>query len=217
MLIDLDDARYQKIISQIEPRWQTETLTSKRIDRQRASDAVANAYQFMACEVPPLYFVHEPKDAVGFLADELNAGEEMLFWADPEVWQKSIMLEMPDWKIWEELDRLIYRRESAIVAALYLGRSELLKRQIRTEFFSLVDHCIKPELWAVLACQIQFWISTDMAKHNSSAWNIFQSLVGSCGWVFPYANKAVICDRPRWLTLQCARLAAAAASKLLKS
>lgn len=41
-----------------------------------------------------------------------------------------------------------------------------------------------------------FYISILNLEYDINNWKVYQSLVKDCGWIFPYENVCIICDRP---------------------
>jgi hypothetical protein len=57
-------------------------------------------------------------------------------------------------------------------------------------------NCLEPELWASSCGLMDFFFSILKRPHNRKAWYVLQALVQHCGWVFPFARTAIVCDRP---------------------
>lgn len=63
------------------------------------------------------------------------------------------------------------------------------------------DGCIQPEALASLGSQLDFCISVLNCVHDPKTWELFQSLVSECGWIFPFDKACVVCNRPIKLCL----------------
>jgi hypothetical protein len=60
-----------------------------------------------------------------------------------------------------------------------------------------VDFSIYPELWAASkGFLFDFCISTLNCTHDSTKWELFQSLTKYCGWILPLEKVAIVCERP---------------------
>ncbi len=60
-----------------------------------------------------------------------------------------------------------------------------------------LDNCIQPELWAGGGSLLDFCISVLNCTHSyGNIWTIFQSLVKTCSWIFPYDKVCVVCSKP---------------------
>ena len=55
---------------------------------------------------------------------------------------------------------------------------------------------IKPEVWSHYGGWFDFCISVLSCEHDQRKWEAYQSLVKDCGWIFPFENVCVVCDRP---------------------
>lgn len=94
----------------------------------------------------------------------------------------------------QQTNKLLSRLESLLFSQ---GSSQLVSRLgnlIGRPLF--YNNCIRPELWASQGTLLDFWISVLNGAHNQKAWQVFQSLVSNCGWIFPYEKVCIVCDRP---------------------
>lgn len=58
------------------------------------------------------------------------------------------------------------------------------------------QNCIQSELWASQGSWLDFCISVLNCDRNPKTWQVFQSLVSNCGWIFPFGKTCIVCDRP---------------------
>jgi hypothetical protein len=72
-----------------------------------------------------------------------------------------------------------------------------LNGQLYQKLGLLADFSIYPELWAASqGFLFDFCISTLNCTHDSTKWELFQSLTKYCGWILPLEKVAIVCDRP---------------------
>ena len=45
-----------------------------------------------------------------------------------------------------------------------------------------------------------FYISVLNGDRDPVKWRAFQLLVANCGWIYPFKNTCIVCDRPRILS-----------------
>ncbi|WP_333294069.1 DUF6745 domain-containing protein [Microcoleus sp. K1-B1] len=45
-----------------------------------------------------------------------------------------------------------------------------------------------------------FYISVLNGDRDTVKWRAFQLLVANCGWIYPFENTCIVCDRPRILS-----------------
>ncbi|HHP7243204.1 MAG TPA: DUF6745 domain-containing protein, partial [Elainellaceae cyanobacterium] len=67
------------------------------------------------------------------------------------------------------------------------------------EFICQLDDKISSMTWCANACWMNFCISVLDCDHDPTRWQIYQSLLKECGWIFPYQQVCIVCDRPRVL------------------
>lgn len=100
-------------------------------------------------------------------------------------------------KILTRLEKLLEnQRSSQLVSRL----GNLLGRPL---FYS---NCIHSELWASNGGWLDFCISILSGNHDPKKWQIFQSLVSNCGWIFPFENTCILCSRPIQLSFDSQHL-----------
>jgi len=63
------------------------------------------------------------------------------------------------------------------------------------------SNCINSELWAVDASYFESYIYMFDGVNHHKKWQLFQSLVINCGWIFPYEHICIVCERPIKLSL----------------
>ena len=69
-----------------------------------------------------------------------------------------------------------------------------LGNQIRRHLF--YQNGLYSEQLSRLGCWLDICISTFHCAHASDRWQNFQALVSAAGWIFPYENLCIVCDRP---------------------
>ncbi len=82
-----------------------------------------------------------------------------------------------------------------------------LSRQLHCR---LLDHLVKqfgqsieflpksiaPERWACRGSLYDYYFSVLNCKYEQKKWQLFQSIVKHCGWIYPFERIALVCDRP---------------------
>ena len=58
------------------------------------------------------------------------------------------------------------------------------------------NNCIQAELWASHGSGLDYCISVLNCAHDQRKWQVFQSLVSNCGWIFPFEKTCIVCARP---------------------
>ncbi len=73
--------------------------------------------------------------------------------------------------------------------------------EISIKLLCLWSYPIPTELWSSYVAGIDFCISVLNCNYSSDDWQILESIVKHCGWIYPLRNICIICDRPRKLLL----------------
>lgn len=207
-------------------KWRDLALSTQALNLTQAQTAVENAYAEIGKEKPSVLFFASPFSAISVLIDLqlsqqfgglLNSLNDLYF--EPyfqemfEVYFRKITYQnrlyiyhKHAW--WESVRRqlnLFYRCQIHRKIATQLHGDRFLHKQIlritskelrplncygnyssgKIELWSgAVDFCIK-----VLACG------------DSRQWQLIESLIQSCGWIFPLDGIALICARPTKLLI----------------
>lgn len=98
------------------------------------------------------------------------------------------------------LSRLTTLLESQRSSQLVSRLGSLLGRRL------FYNNCIHPELWASQGSWLDFCRSVLNGNCDPKKWQVFHSLVSSCGWIFPYEKTCIVCDRPIKLCFDSNRL-----------
>jgi|GEM_PF-2226141 len=196
-------------ISKYLEKWQNFALSIKRIDRQQAENVIKTVYQWHNKPEPSIIFCESPHAA----------------------WSTDIFKKQKSWQSWagivttleEQLKKqleanfLVQLRRKYGNPDIFLleNSSELLLRNLDSEFgrnsfswirwagdirlFMVHNH---PELWAFEGGYLDFCFSVLGCSYDKSTWHIFQEVVQHCGWIYPYKNVCLVCERPTKISLK---------------
>ncbi len=56
--------------------------------------------------------------------------------------------------------------------------------------------CLKPELLAVMACEIDYYDSVVNCVESPREWKLWQGIISNTGWFFPYENFCFVSNHP---------------------
>jgi hypothetical protein len=99
-------------------------------------------------------------------------------------------------KLWRKLNKQLNKKlEKQLRWQLWLQLWGQLRSQLPTEhkFYSLYPLLTS---WIGNACWFDFCISVLDCNCEQSKWEVFQSLIKDCGWIFPLTNTVAVCARP---------------------
>lgn len=157
-------------------KWRAIALQPGLIDRQKATQAIKTAYDLFRLKEPNILFFDSPNAALNALlsqpGSQLGKQLEGKFWSDLE--SQASQLESQVSQLWRQLK---HHLESELRIPPYIK-------------------WINPELWACGGAWFDFSISVLNCVHQPRKWEVFQSLVKYCGWIFLFEKIAIVCDRP---------------------
>ncbi len=61
--------------------------------------------------------------------------------------------------------------------------------------------CLQPEIWSRVCCNYDYEISVLEFEHDQRRWNVLRELICGCGWLIPYEDVCIVCERPISLEL----------------
>ncbi|MGL6337911.1 MAG: DUF6745 domain-containing protein [Waterburya sp.] len=115
------------------------------------------------------------------------------------------LVEQIDNKLWGELNDFL---ENQLGNKLWEQLNDLLwiqhKLNAQTKFepsIELIYNCISSKVWAAYGCYSDFCISILNCEFYLKEWEVFQSLIKYCGWIFPYENVCIVSAHPHIMSL----------------
>ncbi|MBD0345727.1 MAG: hypothetical protein ICV63_13070 [Coleofasciculus sp. Co-bin14] len=78
---------------------------------------------------------------------------------------------------------------------LYCRLIEHLVKQFG-QSIEFLPKSIAPERWACRGSLYDYYFSVLNFKYEQKKWQLFQSIVKHCGWIYPFEGIALVCDRP---------------------
>ncbi|MBE9210413.1 ankyrin repeat domain-containing protein [Nostoc sp. LEGE 06077] len=208
--IDEITPEQESLMPSYREKWQEIAFFTNRIDPQKAIAAVQSVYELLKLQTPkiqlfdslytavtvakPLYeSPHFTDDGLSF-ANQLIGKLHKKFYINNENsighWDQFISSQLrPDAN--SEIDRQL---SESLKNYFLEGKSE--------PFSSWYDfYWFVPLHW--YACEGGFFdfhfsvvSHTLFEPYDKSAWEVFQQLVQSCGWIIPFENICLVCDRP---------------------
>jgi hypothetical protein len=170
-------------------KWRKIALSSKRIDRHKAAEALNDAYTYIGLDEPKIICCDSPYAALNHPYHQIREQLCTELWVDIHTQINNQV----DAKL---LTKLLNQTSSQLETQLNFIASQL-DRQLDKEFDTeLVLNCLKPELLACYGSTFDFCISVLHCNHNQREWLIYQSLAKFCGWILFYKKTCIVCDRP---------------------
>ncbi|PMB15214.1 DUF6745 domain-containing protein [Fischerella thermalis] len=207
-------------------KWRNIALSTQRVDRKKAAEAVKEVYAFCGLATPEVVFCESPYEA---MSKALPSCENLiipslvqrllqlrlrilkLFPAQARYYQDPIAIQRPD-NINVHIHTTLYYQFLSYMKSLeqqlntdlgYLVELEIevnlsaLYHQLQNELGKQYDSNFIPAATFCSYCSwLEFWKSALNYTADQELLQLFQSLAKSCGWIFPYKRVAVVCDRP---------------------
>ncbi|MEH2046446.1 DUF6745 domain-containing protein [Nostoc sp.] len=206
-LIEKLTPEQEALIPVYREKWRAIALSTERIDREKAAEAVKSAYKIMDFDEPKILFYDSPYavfkefmlqlDNSFFNQKAYKFPEKLLFSIRDKIENKIINKEL---KIFLKQEIIVNSiRDICEIFAWILPKELDQSLYIFYERFDISIfnlNYISPELLVGDAICINFCISELKWNVFQQHWLILQNLIKNCGWIFPDKNIAIICDRP---------------------
>ncbi|MEH1856315.1 MAG: DUF6745 domain-containing protein [Nostoc sp.] len=218
-LIEKLTPEQEALIPVYREKWRAIALSTERIDREKAAEAVKAAYVAIDYEQPEIFFQDSPYAAYNWMQKRLSPqfidsylnepnslGSLFSFLFFNEL--SSILNQQFAFKLLRQLDKsFCYVVDDTLNNEIYNDLSEKFSIQLneQTEDFSLwikiqLHECFQPESHSNWMAGFDFCVSVLNIVHPQQEWKVFQSLIQECGWLFAYDDICIICDRPTKLS-----------------
>jgi len=209
-LIEKLTPEQEALIPVYRERWRKIALSTERIDREKAAEAVKAVYKFMGFDEPEIVFFDSPYAALKEFSLQLDKSlfnhkaykfeHEIRLTKVAHIQSQILNKELPiflnqEFSVNNSIDGIdIVQIFAWIIPKELHYNFENLYNQLDISIFNL--NYISPETWVGDVCYIDFCISELNCDFFQQDWLVLQNLVKNCGWVFPDEHIAIICDRP---------------------
>ncbi|MEG3846459.1 hypothetical protein QT971_04310 [Microcoleus sp. herbarium19] len=185
-------------------KWIQIMYSTETIDREKASEAVKQAYLAIDEKEPEIIFCGSPYEAVNLVLRCKSITQ--LY----EEFGVNLVERFTDKLYDKTLGSIMAQASNKLSSQLYrkawMSFSDLFKKLLESIFsheefhynedYEFLDYII----WAELAARCDFCFSVLKCKYHRRRWQALQSLTMHCGWIFPYEKVCIVCDRPRILS-----------------
>ncbi|KAF3884457.1 MULTISPECIES: DUF6745 domain-containing protein [Nostocales] len=205
------------LISSYIEKWRAIATNTNRLDSVKVTAIIHEIYQLLNVNAPLLKFTDSPYSAGLILKEFIESRnyaplnnlsqpiqkhlkEELTFqltgYSDVKVYPVQLIEKEKSNHI---LNSHLYHQFHCLLAAKV--RTQLWKQPqvwttLKTQSW-YYDYCyIAPEWWACDGCYLD-WLSNCLNwKHNPKYWELFEALIIECGWIFPFTEICIVCERP---------------------
>lgn len=203
-------------ISRYQKKWYRIALSTERIDHLKASKAIKTLYQYSNQPEPNIIFCDSPHAA--WSSDLFKQQRPWISWAgiitsleeqikkqlEPEFLFRLRMKFRDRDRKFKDID-ISLAIEAYSEGVLITLDSEFGQNSFRWRRWAGDDRLLMvhnhPELWAIEGMYLDFCFSVLGCSYDRSTWSMFQEVVQHCGWIYPYKNACIVCDRPTNISL----------------
>lgn len=169
-------------------KWLRIALSTERLDRQKATEAVKVTYANMGFPEPDILFCNSPFAAFSTFESQLKTPLENEL-------TNRIIWETQWWKLAVALrNQLSNQLEFDLERKLYKQRGKQLNIQFEQW---LVPQSLTNAMNVYI--DFDFYVSVlncTCSRLNQKTGKAVQALVKDCGWILPFEKLCVVCDRP---------------------
>ncbi|MEH1970354.1 MAG: DUF6745 domain-containing protein [Nostoc sp.] len=194
-LIEKLTPEQEALIPVYRDKWRAIALSTERINREKATEAVKAAYVTIGFEEPEIIFCDSP-----YVGIKIVIQKQLKHRLNTEFYKQL-------YKFKNELISQVARQpESQIMAQLLIDvlpdlniLEDILKVELKTQLQltrNFRSPWFKAQLYSSGCSWIDFYISVLNCSYNQIKWQALQSLLGYCSWILPYEKICIVCDRP---------------------
>jgi hypothetical protein len=213
-LIEKLTPEQEALIPVYRQKWRAIALSTERIDREKAAEAVKIAYEVLGLHKPRILFFDSPLAAFKSVNANLknsysNLEKYWYRWNLPKHLLKTyheLFNKILNWL--EELlsedlfsflsNELYFNLDICFFFWQQVIQHLITQEDIPNEVLSFLesDMRVEPEEWIQRCCLIEIGFVVFNAPYNSTGWQLLRGLVENCGWVYPFKEICIVCDRP---------------------
>ncbi|WP_449417884.1 DUF6745 domain-containing protein [Phormidium nigroviride] len=185
-------------------KWRTLALSTQPIDCLKAAQTVKSAYVFMDLAEPKIIFCYSPYAALNQICSQLGR-EFTLSSLMPMKFEKLLFSQVRDQvnpEFFNSLESVLLNPSSSQsyrnIMQLWSQLSLQLSQKLGRKRMSFHHWEIASETFNFMSAY-DFCISLLNCSYNQSIWKLCQDLA-KLGWIYPFENTCIVCDRPRILS-----------------
>ena len=193
-------------------KWRQIGLSAKPIDRAIATTAINTAYNIIGCPQPEILYFDSPEAA--WRALQPLMGRDLGSELGSEI-RNKIHNELYDrlrHQLGRELENQVYSQLynplfDQLMGQLYIKIGDELENrfldELEMDFDRIVNshfynnNCIVSQLSSCHGSWVDFCMGVLNLEYDRPLYSAFKSLTENCGWIYPFAKKCFVCDRPR--------------------
>jgi len=201
-------------------KWRNIGLSTERIERSSATEAIKNLYEIRGIKTPTIAWFDSPYAALLTMAPILGSQITNPIGKNLKKELGNVLIKELKGQIASKYYRELTTQLKTVLEKQLKGqfqsqiKQELTERlrkeltsQLGAEFKGkykeiidlIASESIAPEFLACWGGLFDFARTELKCNLDEKKWLAFQSVVNSCGWIFPFENTVIVCDRPKKL------------------
>lgn len=180
-------------------KWRKIALSTERIDRGKAADAVKAAYELIGVPKPEIIFFDSPYAAArhvywGISYSELDYNDLL-----PQLYSKLPNTNIP---FFDQLNLLEDKQLFEQIRQFEMILLSEAAERLEEEDGQLCEEFDEGHMQTDILCWECGWFDfcVSVSEENHLEWEIYQNLLRHCGRIYAYKEACLVCDRPTKLS-----------------
>jgi hypothetical protein len=205
-------------IAVYQQKWRSLATRTDRVVRPDCESAIHAVYQRLGLNYPTIQIVDSPVAAIeglhNIVTESNYAPQDNLVRSFEAVLKKELRTKIfkeqtincyPGRFTIKSIDelrkQLDYQYHSHVSASIWgpFNRVPTLSSVFLTQTWRYSQSYIAPEYWSPESFYLDWLFNCLHCDHDPELWSILESLLSSCGWIFPFETFCIVVDRPTHL------------------
>ena len=209
----------EALIKVYREKWRAIALSTEPINRSEAAEAVKALYELCGRKEPQIFFCDSPFARIQIILNFKQRPEQLGYAIGREM-EKLYNSFLPnpqkliDRHVIEKIRKQLYRYRNSLIVEKLENQIVIQIMHYLSVFCPELDNFISLQSWSENRGNIiDFCISVMHCEHDKKAWEVLKNLSSSCKVIYPFEKIAIICDRPKKISMDSqSRLHAEAAA-----
>ena len=203
-----------QIVSSYKEKWVKIATNTNRVDRSKAEEVIHKIYKLLNLDVPVIRFVDSPGSSTLLLKELIEKQNYSPLQSLSKEFQSCLKEQItrqisgnstisvypigvgfPDNELRPQLGHELHYAVMSSAFSISLG-SQVVGTTFTTQSWNYSYCYISPQDWACDACYLDWLCNILKCQHDPTLWQIFETLLTECGWIFPFKEVCIIADRP---------------------
>ncbi|MEH2404154.1 DUF6745 domain-containing protein [Nostoc sp.] len=194
-LIEKLTLEQEALIPVYREKWRAIALSTERIDKDKAAEAVKAGYIAICKQEPEIIFCDSP-----YAGLKIVIHKQLKHLLNSEFYNQLLykftneLSSQVEWQLNNQLQlQLLFMLPYLTIL------EDILRDELKTQLqliTNLPSLWFKTHLYSSVCSWVDFYISILNCSYNQIKWQALQSLLEYCSWILPYEKICIVCDRP---------------------